>query len=75
MVNGAMLLVSDLVYIQTRWYIEPYSCTGGDYWNMGEGQFVCPKCGAKNSLYERPEVEGLKQYFKSVQDKYGPFVK
>lgn len=68
---GAELNVSDLVYIQTHWYTPPSGCTGGDYWNVGEGQFVCPQCGARNRLYERPEVEKLKRYFKSVEDKHG----
>lgn len=67
---GASLRVSDLTYLQTHWYTEPYSCTGGDYWNQGEGQFICPKCGAKNRLYERSEVEKLKKYFKAVENKY-----
>lgn len=67
---GAELRVGALVYLQTHWYVEPFSCTGGDYWNAGEGQFICPKCGAKNRLYERPEVEKLKRYFKAVEDKY-----
>jgi hypothetical protein len=67
---GAQLPIADIVYIQTHWYTEPSGCTGGDYWNQGEGQFVCPKCGAENRLYERPEVEKLKSYFKSVEDRH-----
>ena len=67
---GAMLPVSSLEYIQTHWYTEPYSCSGGDYWNMGEGQFICTACGTKNSLYERPAVEALKCKFKNVKDDY-----
>jgi len=67
---GAKLHVSDLVYIQTHWYVPPSGCTDGDYWNTGEGQFVCPKCGCTNRLYERPEVEKLKAHFKKVEDKY-----
>lgn len=67
---GATLRVADLTYIQTHWYTAPYSCSGGDYWNQGEGQFMCPKCGEKNRLYERPEVEKLKSRFKDVKDTY-----
>ena len=61
--------VSNLTYIQTRWYTPPHGCTGGDYWNDGEGQFDCPKCGENNRLYERPEVEALKWFFKDVVKK------
>lgn len=67
---GAILPVGELTYIQTHWYTSPYGCTGGDYWNQGEGQFVCPKCGELNRLYERPQVEALKGSFKEIKDKY-----
>jgi hypothetical protein len=67
---GTMLPVKDLTYIQTHWYTEPYGCTGGDYWNQGEGQFTCPVCGALNRLYERPDVVALKSFFKTVVDVY-----
>jgi DNA-directed RNA polymerase subunit RPC12/RpoP len=64
---GARSVVSSLTYIQTHWYVEPYSCTGGDYWNEGEGQFDCPRCGHRNRLYDRPEVVGLKRFFATVE--------
>ena len=64
---GTLLLVKELVYIQTYWYTQPYGCTGGDYWNLGEGQFVCPKCSILNRLYERPEVVKLKSFFKEIK--------
>lgn len=67
---GAKLKISDLVYIQTHWYTPPSGCTDGDYWNSGEGQFECPKCEKLNRLYERPEVEKLRQYFKEVRNTY-----
>lgn len=54
--------VSKLTYIQTHWYVRPYSCTGGDYWKQGEGQFVCPKCGETNRLYERKVHVWSEQY-------------
>lgn len=62
--------VSKLVYIQTHYYIEPYSCTGGDYWRPGEGKFQCPKCGFLNRLYNRPEVVALRRYFASEKKVY-----
>jgi len=65
---GKFFRVSTLTYIQTHWYTPPFSCSGGDYWNQGEGQFVCPGCGAMNRLYERPEVEKMKHLFASTED-------
>lgn len=67
---GAWTPVSRLVYIQTHWYTHPHGCTGGDYWNQGEGQWVCPKCGHRNRLYESPFVAELKRFFKGVHDTY-----
>lgn len=71
--NGCQRLskIIKVDYVQTHWYTEPYSCTGGDYWNLGEGRFICPKCGAVNRLYERPLVERMKQSFKQIVDQYG----
>jgi hypothetical protein len=47
---GKRLQVGKLTYIQTHWYVRPYSCNDGDYWNRGEGQFDCPNCGHRNRL-------------------------
>jgi hypothetical protein len=67
---GRVTKVSKIDYIQTFWYTEPYGCVGGDYWNEGEGQFVCPKCGALNRLYERPEVVRLRGIFRNIIDRH-----
>lgn len=67
---GARAVVSSLTYTQTHWYVRPYSCTGGDYWKEGEGQFDCPKCGHRNRLYNRPEVVALKRFFAAVEKTY-----
>jgi hypothetical protein len=67
---GAEHKVSMLEYIQTHWYTRPSGCTEGDYWNLGEGQFICPSCGKKNRLVERPEVTKLKPFFATVKDLY-----
>lgn len=40
--------VRSITVIQTHWYVQPYSCNGGDYWNAGERQYNCPKCGQRN---------------------------
>ena len=42
--------IGNLEAIQTHWYTEPHGCTGGDYWNEGELQFVCPETGIINRL-------------------------
>jgi hypothetical protein len=67
---GKRTCVSALTYIQTHFYIAPYSCTGGDYWKQGEGAFVCPKCGARNRLYNRPEVVALKPFFATIEKEH-----
>ena len=38
--------ISKLVYYQPMYYVAPYSCTGGDYWEeyKDESLWVCPKC-------------------------------
>jgi Zn finger protein HypA/HybF involved in hydrogenase expression len=63
---GKRSKVSTLTYIQTHWYVAPHGCTGGDYWNPDEGQFVCPHCDYVNRLYERPDIVKLKGSFKEV---------
>lgn len=42
--------IGTLKAIQTHWYTQPFGCTGGDYWNIGELQFVCPETGIINRL-------------------------
>lgn len=67
--------IKDLVFIQTRWYVEPYSCSGGDYWKDGEGQFECPGCGCSNKISRdskdtdprwHPGFYALKYHFKDI---------
>jgi rubredoxin len=60
----------ELIYLQTHWYTRPHGCTGGDYWNQGEGQFKCPNCGVINRLYDRKDVEALRYVFKEIKDTY-----
>lgn len=49
--------VSTITLIQSHWYVTPYSCNGGDYWNTGEKQYNCPKCGHRNRDYNHPEFK------------------
>lgn len=67
---GKRTMVSKMTFIQTHWYVAPYGCTGGDYWSAGEGAYDCPKCGERNRLYDRPEVEKLKSYFAEIKEEY-----
>lgn len=62
--------IKDLTYIQTHWYTPPRSCTGGDYWNEGEGQFDCPHCKTRWRLYKLPDIMKLKHLFKDVVKEY-----
>ena len=65
---GKKTQIMNLIYIQTHWYTAPHGCSGGDYWNAGEGQFDCPKCGYRNRLYDRPKIMELDRYFKSIEN-------
>lgn len=67
---GAWSKINTLTYIQTHWYTAPHGCTGGDYWNQGEGQWICPECQHLNRLYNSPEIENLKPHFKCVENKH-----
>jgi hypothetical protein len=67
---GAFLRIGDLTYIQTHFYVKPYGCTSGDFYREGEGEFICPKCGARNRLYNSPEVTNLKSEFALVVNEY-----
>lgn len=67
---GELLRIGDLEYIQTHWYTPPRSCSGGDYWQQGEGNFYCPKCGHRNRTFNRTEVETLKGHFKSIVEEH-----
>lgn len=62
--------INQLTYIQSHWYVHPYSCTGGDYWNQGEGGWRCPLCRTHHRLYKNPEIEALKRFFKDVENEY-----
>lgn len=69
---GKRSTVGKTTYVQTRFYIAPYSCTGGDYWQAGEGRFVCLHCGYENRLWPeaRQWIAELKDLFAKVEDVY-----
>lgn len=47
---GKRHAIGKLALIVTHWYTGPRGCTGGDYWNEGEWQFVCPTSGQINRI-------------------------
>jgi hypothetical protein len=67
---GAVHKIKDLTYIATHWYVRPYSCTGGDYWNEGEGNFICPSCNHRNRMFDREHYQRLKRHFGRVVDEH-----
>lgn len=67
---GAIHKIKDIVYIQSFWYTSPHGCSGGDYWNYGEGRFRCPSCGVKNRLYNRTWYDQFSNLFKSIEKEY-----
>ena len=60
---GAVMTVSECIYVQSHGYTEPHGCSGGDYWTQDDGEFICPKCNLLNRLYYRKQYEALKPYF------------
>lgn len=43
--------VGKLIIFNEEWYVSPYGCTGGDYWNTSKRyEFFCPKCEALNDF-------------------------
>ena len=76
-------LISTQEYIQTHWYTSPHGCTGGDYWNSGEGQWICPGCSFKHRFddnadryqtmaneFHKPEIVAMKYKFGSIRNCY-----
>ncbi len=55
--------VSALTLIQTYWYREPYSCTGGGRWVPGDLEWEC-RCGRRNRGCYDENVSRLRTFFK-----------
>lgn len=47
---GKLHIINKLTLLQTHWYTQPHGCTGGDYWNSGEMQFICPDTKIRNRI-------------------------
>ena len=65
--------IDKLIYLQHHWYTEPHGCTGGDYWNEGEGGFICPKCNNHNRSYHLPDITPLKYSFQCIRKVYDKY--
>lgn len=68
---GGKFKVKDASIIQTFWYEEPYSCTGGDHWHYGDQEILCPLCGARLKPSSYPLVEGRKDLFAKRLESHG----
>lgn len=68
---GCSSMIKNLPYIKTHWYTRPYSCSGGDYWNEGEGLTECPNCKARLRItHFDKRFEGLQKLFKEIIKEY-----
>lgn len=67
-----MSMLKHTAAIQHHYYVEPYSCTGGDYWVTNGVSWVCPKCDTELEPYysERDDWQTISYYFKSKTDKH-----
>lgn len=50
---GKKSKLSTVILVQTHWYTSPHGCSGGDYWNSGERNLICPKCHVRHRMIEK----------------------
>lgn len=65
--------IKTLTLIQTYWYTPPSGCTGGDYWNEGEVNFICPETEVRNRLlFNNNEIpwEDRNKYENNPEDQF-----
>lgn len=68
---GSQHEIRDLEFIQTHYYVRPYSCSGGDYWNEDdEGISECLYCGGRMRFYNMPEIMKLRHLFAKRKDEH-----
>jgi len=51
--------IDELTALYTHRYVEPFSCTGGDYWAAAEMQIVCPLDGHRERLLFRTNYDKI----------------
>lgn len=69
-VCGSKHKIKDCTAIQTHWYVPPHGCTGGDYWNEGELQIVCPDTGVHNRILFDIPYEFRDRYDTNVESQF-----
>lgn len=79
---GKMSKLGSWVFIWGHWYVEPWGCTGGDYWNADSvdnhcstSYIRCSKCGEESRLYHYGEERrnffmSHKYLFREVEDRH-----
>lgn len=72
---GKMHQIGKCTVVQTYWYTPPHGCTGGDYWNAGELQIICPLTNVRNRVmfnesYYRTKYELRDNYDYSAEKQF-----
>lgn len=44
------MIVKESTLVDVEYYVQPYSCTGGDYWSHQEYRVVCQHCSIHNRI-------------------------
>ena len=61
--------IDKLGLLTDQYYVEPYSCTGGDYWkDSGEFFISCPKCEREIRLYKNQTAEGYDKAYNVAKE-------
>lgn len=65
--------VNKLTLVRKNWYVEPYSCTGGDYWKFSEYAIICGKCDTFARVYDKSKYNDDDGMFMFVQERERAF--
>lgn len=68
---GKKFEVSRLLYIQNECYVEPYSCTGGDYWEDGGVFTICPNCGESIRIIDQYLLDSPNLFKEKLYERNG----
>jgi hypothetical protein len=69
---GKLHAFKSCVAIQTRWYVTPSGCNGGDCWDDGEFQILCPVTDIRNRLFftKHEDYEKRVRYIHNLEDQF-----
>ena len=69
--------IRNLEFINAHYYVPPYGCTGGDYWNTDDSNsgFICVKCNIRNRLLPKHLIALKYSHFKSIKEEYESEIK